>query len=95
MDSAIIAPQHADVGDTSMARWRLRDIAEPERWNARKLAQATGLAYNTVWGIWTNNTRRADLDTLEKLAHVLNVPASELIGQGERSSAGPEHEEAA
>ena len=41
-----------------MACWRLRDIAEPERWNARTLAQATGLAYNTVCGIWTNTTRR-------------------------------------
>jgi len=67
-----------------MARWQLREIAEPDRWNARKLAQATGLAYNTVWGIWTNNTRRADLDTLQKLAQVLKVQAADLIGPGER-----------
>lgn len=67
-----------------MARWRLREIAEPERWNARKLAQATGLAYNTVWGIWTNSTRRADLDTLEKLAELLKVQPGDLIGSGEQ-----------
>ena len=65
-----------------MACWRLRDIAEPERWNARTLAQATGLAYNTVWGIWTNTTRRADLATLDKLAAVLTVQPNDLLGPG-------------
>lgn len=60
-------------------RWRLKEVAEPERWSARKLAIKTGLAYNTVWGIWTNKTRRADLDTLEKLASALDVPVTDLI----------------
>ncbi|MBC8074590.1 MAG: helix-turn-helix domain-containing protein [Chloroflexales bacterium] len=62
-------------------RWRVREIAEPERWTARKLALATGLAYNTVWGIWTNKTRRADLDTIEKIARELKVAARDLIMQ--------------
>jgi len=61
-------------------RWRLKDIAEPERWTARKLSIATGLAYNTVWGIWTNKTKRADLGTLEELAKVLKIDARDLIG---------------
>jgi DNA-binding Xre family transcriptional regulator len=60
-------------------RWRLRDIAEPERWSARKLAEATGLAYNTVWGIWANKTRRADLDTLDALARVLHIEPGALL----------------
>jgi DNA-binding Xre family transcriptional regulator len=59
--------------------WRLREIAEPERWNAKKLAEATGLAYNTVWGIWTNRSKRADLDTLATLARVLKVRPGDLI----------------
>ena len=71
-----------------MARWRLREIAEPERWNAKKLAEATGLAYNTVWGIWTNNAKRADLDTLDTLAGVLKVAPNDLIGPGERRPEG-------
>ncbi|GAA5531504.1 hypothetical protein Hgul01_05329 [Herpetosiphon gulosus] len=66
-----------------MARWRLREIAEPERWTARKLAIATGLAYNTVWGIWTGKSKRADLETLSTLAVVLNVHPRDLIGNGE------------
>ena len=60
-------------------RWKLKDIAQPERWSARKLSEATGLAYNTVWGIWTNKTRRADLDTLATLASVLNVQPGDLL----------------
>lgn len=84
MESSIIMPLFTDKRGAHMAHWRLREIAEPERWNARKLALATGLAYNTVWGIWTNHTRRADLDTLEKLAAVLKVEPQELIGSGEQ-----------
>lgn len=67
-----------------MARWKLREIAEPERWNAKKLADHTGLAYNTVWGMWTNKTKRADLDTLTTLANALKVQPGDLIG--------PDHE---
>ena len=64
-------------------RWRVREIAEPERWSARKLAIQTGLAYNTVWGIWSNKTRRADLDTLDKLARALEVEPGMLIVRDE------------
>ncbi|PLS78823.1 MAG: Cro/Cl family transcriptional regulator [Chloroflexi bacterium] len=66
-----------------MAYWRVREIAEPERWSARKLAQASGLAYNTVWLIWTGKAKRADLETLEAIARVLKVTPGELIGSGE------------
>ena len=69
-----------------MARWRVREIAEPERWSARKLARATGLAYNTVWAIWANKAKRADLDTLEALARVLKVAPGDLIGAGEKQA---------
>lgn len=63
-----------------MAYWRLRELAEPERWNARKLALATGLAYGTVWGLWALRSTRVDLATLEKLAAVLHVAPGDLIG---------------
>jgi len=66
-----------------MARWRVREIAEPERWSARRLAREAGLAYTTVQAIWSNTSRRADLDTLEKLARVLQVEPGQLIGPGD------------
>ena len=60
-------------------RWRVREIAEPERWNAKKLAESTGLAYGTVYAIWTNQATRADLKTIEALARVLNVRPGDLL----------------
>ncbi len=65
-----------------MAYFRLKEIAAPQRWSARKIALETGLAYNTVWGIWANRSKRVDLDTLDTLARLLNVGPGELIGQG-------------
>jgi len=75
------------------ARWRLREIAELERWNAHKLSLASGLAYNTVWGLWTNKSKRADLGTLTTLARVLKVHPSELIGDSDNSAVVPGAEE--
>ncbi|MDP9310578.1 MAG: helix-turn-helix transcriptional regulator [Chloroflexota bacterium] len=59
--------------------WRVREIAEPQRWNAHSLAEASGLAYNTVWAIWNNRAKRADLDTLGAIARVLDVDPGDLI----------------
>jgi DNA-binding Xre family transcriptional regulator len=63
----------------SSIRWRLREIAEPERWNPNKLAETTGLAYHTVWAIWHNKAKRADLATLATLATVLKIAPGNLI----------------
>ena len=63
----------------SSIRWRLREIAEPERWNPNKLAETTGLAYHTVWAIWHNKAKRADLATLATLATTLKVTPGDLL----------------
>ncbi len=34
-------------------------------------------------GIWTNTTRRADLDTLDKLADLLKIQPGDLIASGD------------
>jgi DNA-binding Xre family transcriptional regulator len=60
-------------------RWRLREIAEPERWNPNKLAETTGLAYHTVWAIWHNKAKRADLATLATLATILKIAPGDLM----------------
>lgn len=62
-------------------RWCVREIAEPERWNAKKLAEASGLAYNTVWNIWNNRAKRVDLDTLARLAETLKVSPKDLFAE--------------
>jgi DNA-binding Xre family transcriptional regulator len=62
-------------------RWCVREIAEPERWNAKKLAEASGLAYNTVWNIWNNRAKRVDFDTLARLAETLKVSPKDLFAE--------------
>ena len=66
-------------------RWRLKEIAEPERWNPHNLADATGLTYKTVWAIWQNKTQRADLDTIGKLASALKVKPGDLLAEAEET----------
>jgi DNA-binding Xre family transcriptional regulator len=66
-----------------MARWRLREIAEAKGLNAHKLALEAKLSYNTVHPIWMNKAKRADLETLAKLAQALGVAPGQLIGNGE------------
>ena len=63
----------------SVISWRLKELAAPERWNPRKLAQRTGLSYQTVWAIWNNKAKRADLATLAALADALEVTPGELM----------------
>ena len=58
--------------------FRLKEIAEPE-WNAHSLVEATGLAYNTVWTIWTGKARRIDLATIAKLCNVLHSEPADLF----------------
>ena len=70
-----------------MVRWRLKELGEPERWNPHNLAAATGLAYTTVYNMWENKTRRADLDTIGKLADVLKVEPGALLVRVESEAA--------
>jgi DNA-binding Xre family transcriptional regulator len=70
-----------------MVRWQLKELAEPERWNPHNLAEATGLAYTTVYNMWTNRTRRADLDTIGALAKALKVPPGDLLVEVEEAEA--------
>ncbi len=73
-----------------MARWRLRELAEPHGWNPHSLAIEAKLAYNTVRPIWFNEAKRADLETITKLAQVLGVTPGQLIGNGEDKNEIPE-----
>ncbi len=65
-----------------MPAWRVREIAEPKRWNAKTLSEATQLAYGTVYSIWTNKATRVDFDTLYRIAFVLGVGPADLFGAG-------------
>lgn len=60
-------------------RWKLKEIAEAKGFNPHSLALEAKLSYNTVRPMWLNIARRADLDTIDKLASVLNVEPGQLL----------------
>jgi putative transcriptional regulator len=62
-----------------MIRYRLREIAIEERWNISRLAEATGLARNTIAGVWHNQSDYVRLETLDKLCRVLKVTPADLL----------------
>jgi putative transcriptional regulator len=62
-----------------MIRYRLREVAKPERWNIKLLSEETGLARNTIAGVWHNKAEYIRLDTLDKLCKALHVYPADLI----------------
>jgi len=60
-------------------RLRLKEVADPLRWNPHSIAHASGLAYSTVYAIWTGKARRIDLDTIKTLCNTLDILPSDLI----------------
>ncbi len=72
-----------------MARWLLREIAEPQGWNPQSLAVETQLDYMTIQPIWTNEAKQVDLQTLDKLSFVLHISPNMLIGNGEQAQEKP------
>ena len=63
--------------------WKVKEVAEERGLNAHQLAQRAELAYTTVRGVWHNESTRVDMQTLQKLARVLQVEPGELIGRDE------------
>lgn len=61
-----------------MLRLRVREIAESQGWNMSSLSRAANISFNTVKRLWTKPYSGANIDTLNKIAKVLQVPMSEL-----------------
>jgi DNA-binding Xre family transcriptional regulator len=71
-----------------MARFRLKEVAKPERWNISLLAQESGVSRSTVSKIWNNKSDYVHLEVLETLARTLGVRVSELIDDNEEQPKG-------
>ena len=61
-----------------MLRLRVKEIAESQGWNMSSLSRAANISFNTVKRLWTKPYSGANIDTLNKIAKVLQVPMSEL-----------------
>jgi transcriptional regulator with XRE-family HTH domain len=71
-----------------MAHFRLKDVAERERWSARRISRDSGLSYTAVQGVWSNRAKRVNLDTLQRLADTIGVSVRELIDDGKDEGGG-------
>ena len=61
-----------------MIRLKVRQIAESKRLTMAKLSRLADVNYNTVRAIWDDENRDVAVTTLEKLAHALKVPVTDL-----------------
>lgn len=66
-----------------MVRWQLKELAEERGYNPHSLAMEAKLSYNTVRPMWLNQSRRADLDTIGKLARTLKIAPGALLAESE------------
>jgi DNA-binding Xre family transcriptional regulator len=61
-------------------RLRIRDLAIPAGIeNAHQLAKKTGMPYETCRLLWSENTRRISLDTIEILCETFGVVPGQLF----------------
>lgn len=57
----------------------LSEIIGRKRTNVAEVSRATGLAINTVSGLYKDKVKRVDLDTLDKLCIHLGVNIGDIL----------------
>lgn len=62
-----------------MIKNNIKDIMDQQNKGIRGVARETGLAINTVSGLYHNTSKRVDFETLDRLCRHLNVGTGELI----------------
>ncbi len=60
-------------------RLRVKELAKQKGISMGKLSRMADISYRTVQRIYNDPSYSPTLPTLEKIAHVLEVPTSELI----------------
>jgi len=60
-------------------RIRLKEILQEKGISITRVAKLTKLSKDTVWRYVHNKVRRIDLETLRKIAEVLNMSPDDLI----------------
>lgn len=68
-----------------MIKNNLSEILGRQRLKVRDVVRGTGLAINTVSGLYHDTSKRVDLDTLDKLCTFLGVSVGEILEHVEES----------
>lgn len=61
-----------------MIRLRVKEVAQARGYNMSSLSRATDISFNTIKRLWTKPYSGANINTLSKIAKVLNVSLSDL-----------------
>lgn len=61
-----------------MVRLRVKEVAEGKGYNMSSLSRATDISFTTIKRLWTKPYSGANINTLSKIAKVLNVSLSDL-----------------
>ncbi|GCE26335.1 hypothetical protein KDA_18190 [Dictyobacter alpinus] len=62
-----------------MLRLRVKEVAQDKGMGLAKLSRLSDISYKTIQKIWRNPYHDASLSTLNRIARVLSVPATELL----------------
>ncbi len=66
---------------------RVRELGEQQGFNITTLSRKAELAYSTAHALWHGNIAQINIKTLERVAHALSLPVSELFGDTEEDAA--------
>jgi transcriptional regulator with XRE-family HTH domain len=66
-------------GDSSMAKLRIKELAQARGLKQYQLAERSGVTPQLLNRYWNNHTQSVALDQLEKIARALGVKAGDLI----------------
>ena len=72
-------PWHLENGDHSMARLRIKELAQAQGLKQYQLAEQSGVTVQLLNRYWNNHTQSVALDQLEKIARALGVKAGDLL----------------
>lgn len=62
-----------------MLRLRIKEVAQAKGYDMSKLSRATDISFNTIRRLWHNPLEGANVQTLARIAKVLDVTVNDLI----------------
>ena len=62
-----------------MLRLRVKEVAQEKNIGMAKLSRLSDISYKTVQKVWRNPYHDASISTINRIAKVLSVPATDLL----------------
>jgi transcriptional regulator with XRE-family HTH domain len=63
----------------NLLRLRVKEVAQEKSVGMAKLSRLSDISYKTVQKIWRNPYHDASISTINRIAKVLNIPATDLL----------------